>query len=633
MSRIKKIRPKATVAGRSFVFNAFFVGLNIMAIVLIVLGFQPSMEGNSLLLKIIGFALLLLSVGMITVFKGRMMMNNVARVILGGMFIVSGLVKANDPVGFSYKLKEYFEDGALAYRIKGWFGLPEFSLESWMNYALGISVFIVVLEIVLGVLTIFNQKMRWVSTLMLGMVLFFTFLTWHTANCNGEAKFTDRDRFELSSSVGQLKIAQAENNADIKVISTSPEIIIEELKSPQCVNDCGCFGDALKGSVGRSLTPDESLWKDLVLLYFTIWLVIAAFKRNKVEENNRTPFWVSSMVLIAFLSWVFGWIFLALFALVALLGSVWFLKNERDNKNVFWKVVVFVTILTSLLITYVLMYEPIKDYRPYAVGSNLKHKMTDGKEGKYLNLLVYKNKTTGELREYDGSSSAYLATKIWKNKDWKYVKMTTKELIPTKLPSITDQFNPFLSNIKSSSSIPEMSLEFVAGRLWPTSVPSYRIFDKQKDTTFMVRGEVYAATNYPMDQFLIVDTVNIREEAPEEVYVREDILKAPKMIILIAGNLESSNWSSIHTYKSILAKAQKDKIPMIMLSSSSREEVNAFRKKYGFKIPTFTNDETELKAIARSNPSLLILKKGVVKGKYPWRAAPDYDWLKKNVLK
>jgi hypothetical protein len=39
-------------------------------------------------------------------------------VIVGVLFVVSGLIKANDPIGFSYKLQEYFEDGALAYRIK-----------------------------------------------------------------------------------------------------------------------------------------------------------------------------------------------------------------------------------------------------------------------------------------------------------------------------------------------------------------------------------------------------------------------------------------------------------------------------------------------------------------------------------
>ena len=33
----------------------------------------------------------------------------ISRLVVGSLFIVSGLIKANDPVGFSYKLKDYFE--------------------------------------------------------------------------------------------------------------------------------------------------------------------------------------------------------------------------------------------------------------------------------------------------------------------------------------------------------------------------------------------------------------------------------------------------------------------------------------------------------------------------------------------
>lgn len=31
------------------------------------------------------------------------------RILVGGLFIFSGFIKANDPVGFSIKLEEYFE--------------------------------------------------------------------------------------------------------------------------------------------------------------------------------------------------------------------------------------------------------------------------------------------------------------------------------------------------------------------------------------------------------------------------------------------------------------------------------------------------------------------------------------------
>jgi uncharacterized membrane protein YphA (DoxX/SURF4 family) len=37
----------------------------------------------------------------------------IARILVGTLFVVSGLIKANDALGFMYKLEEYFEPGAL----------------------------------------------------------------------------------------------------------------------------------------------------------------------------------------------------------------------------------------------------------------------------------------------------------------------------------------------------------------------------------------------------------------------------------------------------------------------------------------------------------------------------------------
>ena len=70
-----------------------------------------------------------------------------------------------------------------------------------------------------------------------------------------------------------------------------------------------------------------------------------------------------------------------------------------------------------------------------------------------------------------------------------------------------------------------------------------------------------------------------------------------------------------------------------MITSSSKEEITAFREETGLNIPTVQNDEIEIKSITRSNPSLMVLEKSVVKGKYPFRSTPSWEWLTKNVLK
>lgn len=128
-----------------------------------------------------------------------------SRIFVGVLFILSGLIKLNDPVGFSFKLEEYFSPAVL--------DLPFFT-----PYALALAIFLVILEVVLGVLLLLGYQKRITLWSLLGMIVFFTFLTFYSAYFNK-------------------------------------------------VTDCGCFGDAIK------LTPWESFFKDVVLLVLILVLL------------------------------------------------------------------------------------------------------------------------------------------------------------------------------------------------------------------------------------------------------------------------------------------------------------------------------------------------------------------------
>src|SRR5210317_1655916 len=102
------------------------------------------------------------------------------RLVVGSLFIVSGLIKANDALGFMYKLEEYFEPGAL-----NW---------TWLSdYALEMAVFICVGEILLGVAMVLGALPRLTAVLTGLMMAVFTWLTWYTANCDpfGSKVITD----------------------------------------------------------------------------------------------------------------------------------------------------------------------------------------------------------------------------------------------------------------------------------------------------------------------------------------------------------------------------------------------------------------------------------------------------------
>lgn len=625
-------KQKATTGGRSFVFNALFVLVNLIGLTLVVLGSHKNFEEQFILFSFIGWVLIALTSAGLFIFQGRLMMSNVSRVLVGGLFIVSGLVKANDPLGFSYKLEEYFEDGALAFRIKEWFGAPGFSLEFLIDWALVLSVIICVVEIVLGVLTIIGGKIKLVSYLLMLMMLFFTFLTWHTANCDSSMKFTDRDTYEMSNPIAAMKIEEAKTNKEIKIISKdSKELVVEELKQPQCVDDCGCFGDAMKGSVGRSLTPKESMWKDIVLVYLVFWIFIAQWIIEPNTKSQNIKFIIASTAVVVFFSWVFGWYFPIFFALFCLIGGLWVLRAGGIFLGNYGGTSLIVSIFSFVFVTYVLMYEPMKDYRPYAVGSDLVEKMNDGVEGKYESMLVYKNKKTGEKIEYNSSSKEYTDSKIWEQKDWEYLEMTQKEIVPTRIPSITDQFNPFLAVADVTDA--EMRLNAVKEQFENAYVDGFLVLDLAYNSEVEVPASEFSTDGYPDTDYKVIKEIKMPNPDFTEISLREYITTAQRVVMLSVKNLTEANWSQIELYKDIYDGCKKANIPFVLVCNGSREQINDFRSKNKWDVPVFLNDETELKAIARSNPSLLLIGRGIVMGKYPHRSTPTWNWIRTNVFK
>ncbi|MBB77534.1 MAG: hypothetical protein CL844_00865 [Crocinitomicaceae bacterium] len=564
----------------NFLFtNITLIVVNLIGLVFLVLGFHDNFEQNSIIFRVLGFGFLLLSSFGIVFYNGKNYMSDVSRVLVGGLFIVSGLVKANDPIGFSYKLEEYFEDGALAYRIKEWFSLPSFSLEFLIDYALFFSIVICIIEIILGVLTIIGGKMKLVSYLMLLMMFFFTFLTWHTANCNSNEKFKDRDTYLISDPIAKTKMDQAQYDSEINVFQDSDVLVIEEMKNPQCVDDCGCFGDAMKGSVGRSLTPKESLWKDLVLLYLIIWIFASQSSTKPNNKKQNILFISASMLVIVFFSWVFGWYFPVFFSIISILGALSILRYGGKYLGNHYGSILVLFLLSSTLVWYVYSYSPIKDYRPYAVGSNLIEKMNDGVAGIYENILVYKNKKNNKEKEYSDTSKEYFDSKIWENKDWELKTQVKKVILPTKTPSITEQFDPFIS--REDIGEYEMNLDIVKSK--------------------------------------------ISDSMLTHISIRDYITDVSKIVLISSKSLDEGNWQNINRIKDIQKICRDKDVPCIMMCGESRESVNMFREKYDLELPVFINDGTELKTISRSNPSVLFIENAVVKAKYSARSIPTRE--------
>ena len=85
-----------------------------------------------------------------------------ARLLVGVLFIFSGLIKANDPLGLSYKMQEFFEVWNMAFLD---------------HYTLGFSIIMIVFEILAGVAVLLGWRMRLFAWLLLLLIIFFSFLT------------------------------------------------------------------------------------------------------------------------------------------------------------------------------------------------------------------------------------------------------------------------------------------------------------------------------------------------------------------------------------------------------------------------------------------------------------------------
>lgn len=142
---------------------------------------------------------------------------SLARIIVGVLFIFSGFVKLNDPIGFAFKLEEYFSPSVL-------------NLEFLSPFALIIAILLVIFELVLGIMLLIGYLPKFTTWALLLMIVFFTFLTFYSAYFNK-------------------------------------------------VTDCGCFGDAIPLTPWQSFYKDVILFVLILILFFKRNLITPVFAR------------------------------------------------------------------------------------------------------------------------------------------------------------------------------------------------------------------------------------------------------------------------------------------------------------------------------------------------------------------
>ena len=146
---------------------------------------------------------------------------NIASVLVGLLFIFSGLIKINDPLGFSYKLEEFFE---------------VFHITFLNPLAVTISITLCAIEIILGAALLLRIKGPKVALGLLITIIFFTFLTFYAAY------------FDV-------------------------------------VRTCGCFGDAIKLTPWQSFGKDVVLLILILYIFKNRHQIIPVIKSSKAQSR------------------------------------------------------------------------------------------------------------------------------------------------------------------------------------------------------------------------------------------------------------------------------------------------------------------------------------------------------------
>ena len=282
----------------------------------------------------------------------------------------------------------------------------------------------------------------------------------------------------------------------------TPLTLILAIKNP--VTDCGCFGDALV------LTNWETFFKNIILL---VMVLLVFFNRNRFKS-----------------------IFNVLEQSVILTGSIIFM---------------------FCIEMYSYRHLPILDFRPYAVGANITEGMTipeGAPHDEYSTTLKYKNKNTGEIKEFDESNFPWQDTLNWE--------------------------------FHSSS---------------------------QK-----LLKEGYKA---PIHDFVI--------EHPEYGDITEEVLNDDDYTFLVVSyKLSKASAEAQDKLNKLAAYASENGYRFYGLTASNADEITDFVHKYNVNYSFCATDEIQLKTVTRSNPGLVLLKKGTIIDKWGHRDIPDTDELK-----
>jgi len=224
----------------------------------------------------IAIAALVLTIGMLLVRKGaKAILMSFTQNFAGLLFIFSGWVKAVDPIGTAIKMEDYFAEFYFTFSGTAMdFLAPIFPFFS--GYSTAFAIFMIIFEIVLGIMLILGDRPKWTAWMFFLLVAFFTVLTgftFLTGYVPGDQNF-----FSFA-----------------EWVSYDPKNMR--------VTDCGCFGDFIK------LEPKISFYKDVLLMIPAIFFLLRHKDMHQIfnRSTRNTIGVLSTLLLVVYCFYNFHW--------------------------------------------------------------------------------------------------------------------------------------------------------------------------------------------------------------------------------------------------------------------------------------------------------------------------------------
>ncbi|WP_313113748.1 BT_3928 family protein [Aequorivita sediminis] len=444
----------------------------------------------------------------------------ISRVLVGALFILSGLVKLNDPIGFAFKLQDYFAPDVL-------------DLGFLVPYSLLIAIFVVIFEVLVGVALLIGYLKKFTLWALMLMIVFFTFLTFYSAYFNK-------------------------------------------------VTDCGCFGDAIP------LTPWESFYKDIILLFLIIILFIG---RKYIK-----PF---------------------------------FAEGTRS-------IIIFATFVGCMAITYhVLQHLPIIDFRPYKIGANIKDGMTvpEGAPGP-----IYEYKWTFNI---NGEEETIVTNGEYPQVDGELVNTETKMIQEGYVPPIHDftmerNGEDFTDQFLNKENL----IVIVAYSLTNTEKDGYRsvkeVTDRAIKNGYNVIG--LSASSQEMTESL-TDTykLNFKFYFCDETTLKTIVRSNPGILELDKGTIKQKlHWNDAHKLMLPVVENAKPKLDLslkqrldsignldqkyrLLMQTRSLEERKQLGESMGLTEAEYSGDLSEMQKVLDSVNMIFVEKYFIEKG-YPGKS-------------